>query len=118
MIRQYQELLMTPHLLHSQNSRCPSGPNSTAPDLTGASVRDAGSCHAPVFMSCVQDGFQELTHEQSEHLRAEVNAVKNSYRRNMVSYFLNTRPFHIIFFIHHYYWSPFVLFFLTNKCIY
>ncbi|KAA0710479.1 Peroxisome biogenesis factor 1 [Triplophysa tibetana] len=29
------------------------------------------------------DGFQELTHEQSEHLRAEVNVVKNSYRRNM-----------------------------------
>lgn len=71
------------HSLSELNSRCPSGPNSTAPDLTGASVRDAGSCRAPVFMSCVQDGFQELTHEQSEHLRAEVNAVKNSYRRNM-----------------------------------
>nr|XP_055076129.1 peroxisome biogenesis factor 1 isoform X1 [Misgurnus anguillicaudatus]XP_055076130.1 peroxisome biogenesis factor 1 isoform X1 [Misgurnus anguillicaudatus] len=65
------------------NSQCLSGPNSSAPDLTGASVRDASSCHAPVFMSCVKEGFQELTNEQSERLRAEINAVKNSYRRNM-----------------------------------
>uniref|UniRef100_A0A8C2AVE8 Peroxisomal ATPase PEX1 n=1 Tax=Cyprinus carpio TaxID=7962 RepID=A0A8C2AVE8_CYPCA len=64
------------------NSQCLSGPNSTAPDLTGPSVRDPNSCHAPVFMSCLQDGFQELTHEHSERLRAEVNTVKNSYRRN------------------------------------
>ncbi|KAI7798692.1 peroxisome biogenesis factor 1 [Triplophysa rosa] len=71
------------HSLSELNSRCPSGHNSIAPDVTGASVRDASSCHAPVLMSCVQDGFQELTNEQSEHLRAEVNAVKNSYRRNM-----------------------------------
>ncbi|KTG03950.1 hypothetical protein cypCar_00005175 [Cyprinus carpio] len=69
-----------PNLLH--NSQCLSGPNSTAPDMTGASMRDPNSCHVPVFMSCLQDGFQELTHEQSERLRAEVNTVKNSYRRN------------------------------------
>uniref|UniRef100_A0A673KKS5 Peroxisomal ATPase PEX1 n=1 Tax=Sinocyclocheilus rhinocerous TaxID=307959 RepID=A0A673KKS5_9TELE len=68
--------------LSELNSQCLSGPNSTAPDLTGASVRDPNSCHAPVFMSCLQDGFQELTHEHSERLRAEVNTVKNSYRRN------------------------------------
>uniref|UniRef100_A0A8C2IKX1 Peroxisomal ATPase PEX1 n=1 Tax=Cyprinus carpio TaxID=7962 RepID=A0A8C2IKX1_CYPCA len=68
--------------LSELNSQCLSGPNSTAPDLTGASVRDPNSCHAPVFMSCLQDGFQELTHEHSERLRAEVNTVKNSYRRS------------------------------------
>lgn len=65
----------------SLNSQCLSGPNSTAPDLTGASVRDPSSCHAPVFMSCLQQGFQELSHEQSERLRAEVSTVKNSYRK-------------------------------------
>ncbi|XP_059365717.1 peroxisomal ATPase PEX1-like [Carassius carassius] len=68
--------------LSELNSQCLSGPNSTAPDMTGASVRDPNSCHVPVFMSCLQDGFQELTHEQSERLRADVNTVKNSYRRN------------------------------------
>ncbi|XP_043074221.1 peroxisome biogenesis factor 1 [Puntigrus tetrazona] len=68
--------------LSELNSQCLSGPTSTAPDLTGASVRDPNSCHAPAFMSCLQDGFQELTHEHSERLRAEVNTVKNSYRRN------------------------------------
>uniref|UniRef100_A0A671MKK9 Peroxisomal ATPase PEX1 n=1 Tax=Sinocyclocheilus anshuiensis TaxID=1608454 RepID=A0A671MKK9_9TELE len=68
--------------LSELNSQCLSGPNSTAPDVTGASVRDPNSCHVPVFMSCLQDGFQELNHEQSELLRAEVNTVKNSYRRN------------------------------------
>ncbi|XP_051991093.1 peroxisome biogenesis factor 1 [Xyrauchen texanus] len=71
------------HSLSELNSQCLSGPNSTAPDLTGASVRDSSSCHAPVLMSCLQEGFQELTHEQSERLRAEVNAIKNSYRKNM-----------------------------------
>uniref|UniRef100_A0A8C2H313 Peroxisomal ATPase PEX1 n=1 Tax=Cyprinus carpio TaxID=7962 RepID=A0A8C2H313_CYPCA len=68
--------------LSELNSQCLSGPNSTAPDMTGASMRDPNSCHVPVFMSCLQDGFQELTHEQSERLRAEVNTVKNSYHRN------------------------------------
>ncbi|XP_059412510.1 peroxisomal ATPase PEX1-like [Carassius carassius] len=68
--------------LSELNLQCLSGPNSTAPDLTGASVRDPNSCRAPVFMSCLQDGFQELTHDHSECLRAEVNTVKNSYRRN------------------------------------
>lgn len=69
--------------LSELNSQCLSGPNSTAPDLTAASVRDPNSCHAPVFMSCLQDGFQELTHELSERLKAEVNTVKDSYRRNL-----------------------------------
>ncbi|XDV34733.1 hypothetical protein PO909_004862 [Leuciscus waleckii] len=68
--------------LSELNSQNLSGANSTAPDLTGASMRDPSSCHAPFFMSCLQEGFQELTHEQSERLRAEVSTVKNSYRKN------------------------------------
>ncbi|KAG1947094.1 peroxisome biogenesis factor 1 [Pimephales promelas] len=68
--------------LSELNSQYQSGANSTAPDLTGASMRDPSSCHAPLFMSCLQDGFQELTHEHSERLRAEVSTVKNSYRKN------------------------------------
>ncbi len=79
----------------SQNSQCLSGPNSTAPDLTAASVRDPNSCHAPVFMSCLQDGFQELTHELSERLKAEVNTVKDSYRRNLVSYISHPSSIHL-----------------------
>uniref|UniRef100_A0A672SQ72 Peroxisomal ATPase PEX1 n=1 Tax=Sinocyclocheilus grahami TaxID=75366 RepID=A0A672SQ72_SINGR len=86
--------------LSELNSQCLSGPNSTAPDVTGASVRDPNFCHVPVFMSCLQDGFQELNHEQSELLRAEVNTVKNSYRRNTVSYLSHPSiPFYISSFL-------------------
>ncbi|XP_030644776.1 peroxisomal ATPase PEX1 [Chanos chanos] len=63
------------------NSQCLSGPNSTTHELTGTSVRDMGCCHAPALMASLQDGFQELSHEQTERLRADINNIKNNYRR-------------------------------------
>ncbi|KAG5264755.1 hypothetical protein AALO_G00257690 [Alosa alosa] len=63
------------------NSLGPSGPNSTGPDLTGASVRETGPSPAPAFMASVQQGFQELNPEQVERLRADVCTLKSNYRR-------------------------------------
>ncbi|MBN3298078.1 PEX1 factor, partial [Amia calva] len=62
------------------NSQCLSGPNSMTHDLTGTSLRDPGSSQAPVFMASLQEGFQELGHEQIERLRAEIGHLKSNYR--------------------------------------
>ncbi|KAK1805042.1 hypothetical protein P4O66_019405 [Electrophorus voltai] len=64
------------------NSQCLSVPNSTTHELTGASGRDTACLHGPVLMCSVQEGFQELSPEQAERLRADVNGIKNSYRRS------------------------------------
>ncbi|TRY84316.1 hypothetical protein DNTS_025427 [Danionella cerebrum] len=76
-------------------SQCLSGPNTLAPEflraplscqaseVMGASLRNSGVCQAPAFMSCVQQGFEELSQEQTERLQAEINTVKRSYRRHM-----------------------------------
>ncbi|MCI4391985.1 hypothetical protein PGIGA_G00140800 [Pangasianodon gigas] len=64
------------------NSQCMSVPNSTTHDLTGTSVRDVAYLRGPVFMSSVQQGFQELNPEQSERLRADLNTIKSSYHRS------------------------------------
>ncbi|KAL4629882.1 peroxisome biogenesis factor 1 isoform X3 [Arapaima gigas] len=66
------------------NSQCLSGPNSVTHDLTGASLRDSGNLAAPAFMASLQEGYQELNHEQLENLRAEINCIKTNIRgRNM-----------------------------------
>ncbi|KAK6324058.1 hypothetical protein J4Q44_G00063970 [Coregonus suidteri] len=59
------------------NSQGISGPNSN--DLTGASVRDCS--HPPAYMSSLQDGYEELSHEQLERLRLEISNIKSNYRR-------------------------------------
>ncbi|CAB1350736.1 unnamed protein product [Coregonus sp. 'balchen'] len=61
----------------SDNSQGISGPNSN--DLTGASVRDCS--HPPAYMSSLQDGYEELSHEQLERLRLEISNIKSNYRR-------------------------------------
>ncbi|XP_066531663.1 peroxisome biogenesis factor 1 isoform X2 [Hoplias malabaricus] len=65
-----------------QNSQCLSVQNSTTPDLTGVSVKDTSCLHVPVFMSSLQEGFQEQSQEQIERLRADLNIIKSSYRRS------------------------------------
>ncbi|XP_036372199.1 peroxisome biogenesis factor 1 [Megalops cyprinoides] len=62
------------------NSQCLSGPNSMTHDLTGASLRDPGCSHTPVFMASLQEGFQELSHEQLERLRTDIANIKSNYR--------------------------------------
>uniref|UniRef100_A0A8C8EJA4 Peroxisomal ATPase PEX1 n=1 Tax=Oncorhynchus tshawytscha TaxID=74940 RepID=A0A8C8EJA4_ONCTS len=61
------------------NSQGVSGPNSN--DLTGASVRDPGFSHPPAYMSSLQDGYEELSHEQLDRLRLEISNIKSNYRR-------------------------------------
>ncbi|KAM9494566.1 peroxisomal ATPase PEX1 [Clarias gariepinus] len=76
------ELELGHHSPSELNSQCMSVPNSTTHDLTGASARDVTFLRGPVLMSSVQQGFQELTPEQSKHLRADLNTIKSSYHRS------------------------------------
>ncbi|KAJ8403121.1 hypothetical protein AAFF_G00360370 [Aldrovandia affinis] len=62
------------------NSQCLSGPNSTTHELTGASLRDPSCSHTPLFMASLQEGYQELSHEQLERLRADIANIKSNYR--------------------------------------
>ncbi|XP_060680653.1 peroxisome biogenesis factor 1 isoform X1 [Hemiscyllium ocellatum] len=63
-----------------QNSQCLSGPNSMTLDHTITSVRDTISSHAPAFMTSLQEGYQELSQEQVELLRFELNVIKANTR--------------------------------------
>ncbi|KAJ6666769.1 hypothetical protein lerEdw1_020493 [Lerista edwardsae] len=62
------------------SSQCFSGPNSINHDLTSISLRDLVSSQPPILRSALQEGYQEFNHEQIEQLRAEINAIKASYR--------------------------------------
>ncbi|NWJ00146.1 PEX1 factor, partial [Crypturellus undulatus] len=62
------------------SSLCLSGPNSIIQDLTSMSQRDTGSSQPSVLRTASQEGSQETTQEQTEHLRREINAVKANYR--------------------------------------
>ncbi|XP_015213585.2 peroxisomal ATPase PEX1 [Lepisosteus oculatus] len=66
------------------NSQCLSGPNSMTHDITGASLRDMASSQTPAFMASLQEGFQELSHEQLDRLRAEISSIKANYRSRMM----------------------------------
>ncbi|XP_067864854.1 peroxisome biogenesis factor 1 isoform X2 [Heterodontus francisci] len=69
-----------------QNSQCLSGPNSMSLDHTITSVRDTISCYPPVYMMSLEEGYQELTQEQMEQLRFELNVIKaNTRNKNMES---------------------------------
>ncbi|XP_028256009.1 peroxisomal ATPase PEX1 [Parambassis ranga] len=63
------------------NYQCVSGPNSTAHDFTGGSVRDPISSLPPAFMSSLHSGYEELSPEQLERLKQEINNIKNNYRK-------------------------------------
>ncbi|NXD06544.1 PEX1 factor, partial [Nothocercus nigrocapillus] len=62
------------------SSSCLSGPNSIIQDLTSTSQRDTGSSQPSMLRTASQEGSQETTQEQAEHLRREINAVKANYR--------------------------------------
>lgn len=65
------------------NSHYVSVPNSTNPELTGVSTREAAFLCCPALMSSVQKGFQELSPEQVEHLKAELHTIKSSYCKSL-----------------------------------
>ncbi|XP_066483498.1 peroxisomal ATPase PEX1 isoform X2 [Tiliqua scincoides] len=62
------------------SSQCFSGPNSINHDLTSISLKDIVSSQPPMLRSALQEGYQELNQEQIEQLRAEISAIKASYR--------------------------------------
>ncbi|XP_048462372.1 peroxisome biogenesis factor 1 [Rhincodon typus] len=62
------------------NSQCLSGPNSMTLDHTITSVRDTISSYAPAFMTSLQEGYQDLSQEQVELLRFELNVIKANTR--------------------------------------
>lgn len=66
------------------SSQCFSGPNSINHDLTSISLKDLVSSQTPVLRNALQEGYQELNQEQIEQLRAEINAIKASYRSKNV----------------------------------
>ncbi|KAJ8334176.1 hypothetical protein SKAU_G00398150 [Synaphobranchus kaupii] len=78
----YESELGNPSL-SELNSQCLSGPNSMTHDLTGASLRDPSCSHTPVFMASLQEGYQELSHEQLEHLRTDIASIKTNYRNRL-----------------------------------
>lgn len=63
-----------------QSSQCFSGPNSINHDLTSISLRDLVSSQPPMLRSALHEGYRECNQEQMEQLRAEINAIKASYR--------------------------------------
>ncbi|XP_059800919.1 peroxisome biogenesis factor 1 isoform X1 [Hypanus sabinus] len=67
-----------------QNSQCLSGPNSLIHDHTITSARDTASSHLPLYMLSLQEGYQELSQEQVEQLRMDLNIIKaNMKSKNM-----------------------------------
>ncbi|KAJ8267662.1 hypothetical protein COCON_G00128340 [Conger conger] len=78
----YESELGNPSL-SELNSQCLSGPNSVTHDLTGASLRDPVCSHTPVFMTSLQEGYQDLSHEQLELLRTDIASIKTNYRNRL-----------------------------------
>ncbi|XP_010226476.1 PREDICTED: peroxisome biogenesis factor 1 isoform X1 [Tinamus guttatus] len=62
------------------SSLCLSGPNSIIQDLSSMSQRDTASSQPSMLRTASQEGSQETTQDQTEHLRREINAVKANYR--------------------------------------
>ncbi|XP_053117738.1 peroxisomal ATPase PEX1 isoform X2 [Hemicordylus capensis] len=62
------------------SSQCFSGPNSINHDLTNLSLKDLVSSQPPALRTALQEGYQELSQEQIEQLRAEINAIKANFR--------------------------------------
>nr|XP_060638244.1 peroxisomal ATPase PEX1 [Anolis sagrei ordinatus] len=62
------------------SSQCFSGPNSLSHDLTSISLKDLVSSQPPLLRTTLQEGYQELSQEQIEQLRAEINTIKANYR--------------------------------------
>uniref|UniRef100_A0A4X2LVQ2 Peroxisomal ATPase PEX1 n=1 Tax=Vombatus ursinus TaxID=29139 RepID=A0A4X2LVQ2_VOMUR len=62
------------------SSQCLSGPSSTSHDFAGVTGRDQVLSHPPMFRMSSQEGFQELTQEQRDQMKAEISAIKERYR--------------------------------------
>uniref|UniRef100_A0A8C3WJZ0 Peroxisomal ATPase PEX1 n=1 Tax=Catagonus wagneri TaxID=51154 RepID=A0A8C3WJZ0_9CETA len=61
------------------SSQCLSAPSSITQDFPGVPGKDQFS-RPPVFRTASQEGYQELTQEQRDQLRADINIIKSRYR--------------------------------------
>ncbi|XP_029414212.1 peroxisome biogenesis factor 1 isoform X2 [Nannospalax galili] len=62
------------------SSQCLSAPSSMTQDLPVPPGKDALLSQPPVFRTSSQDGYQDLTQEQRDQLRAEISIIKGRYR--------------------------------------
>ncbi|XP_055974037.1 peroxisomal ATPase PEX1 [Sorex fumeus] len=61
------------------SSQCLSAPSSITQDFPGLPGKDQFS-QPPLFRTASQDGYQELTPEQRDQLRADISIIKGRYR--------------------------------------
>ncbi|XP_006991274.1 peroxisomal ATPase PEX1 [Peromyscus maniculatus bairdii] len=62
------------------SSQCPSAPSSVTQDLPAPPGKDPPFTQHPVFRTPSQEGYQDLTQEQRDQLRAEISVIKGRYR--------------------------------------
>ncbi|TEA22905.1 hypothetical protein DBR06_SOUSAS8410019, partial [Sousa chinensis] len=61
------------------SSQCLSAPSSMTRDFPGVPGKDQSS-QPPVFRTASQEGYQELTQEQRDQLRADISIIKGRYQ--------------------------------------
>ncbi|XP_059964443.1 peroxisomal ATPase PEX1 [Mesoplodon densirostris] len=61
------------------SSQCLSAPSSMTRDFPGVPGKDLSS-QPPVFRTASQEGYQELTQEQRDQLRADISIIKGRYQ--------------------------------------
>ena len=68
-------------LLHltMQSSQCLSAPSSMTQEFPGVPGKDQ-SLRPPLFRTASQEGYQDLTQEQRDQLRAEISIIRGRYR--------------------------------------
>lgn len=62
------------------SSQCPSAPSSVAQDFPAPPGKEPLFTQHPVLRTPSQEGYQELTQEQRDQLRAEISIIKDRYR--------------------------------------
>ncbi|XP_043727549.1 peroxisome biogenesis factor 1 [Cervus elaphus] len=61
------------------SSQCLSAPSSVTQEFPGVPGKDQ-SLRPPLFRTASQEGYQELTQEQRDQLRADISVIKGRYR--------------------------------------
>lgn len=62
------------------SSQCLSAPSSMTRDLPGVPGKDQLCSQPPMFRTASPEGYQELTQEQRDQLRADISIIKSRYR--------------------------------------
>ncbi|XP_019572362.2 peroxisomal ATPase PEX1 isoform X4 [Rhinolophus sinicus] len=62
------------------SSQCLSAPSSVSRDLPGVPGKDQLCSQPPMFRTASPEGYQELTQEQRDQLRADISVIKSRYR--------------------------------------